>query len=455
MLDDATVQLRGLGSYTIDQAVVNGGTFNLTANTVASLQNGTALDKTVGHSLTINNLAGAASFIINTDLANNQADQIAITSGTAQHTLQVAYDPLYDTGSSLNGVAASFAHVAAGTTFTAVSTEYGAYRYTPTLEADAQGTNWSITGLTQTGSSETAYTASGVAAGNLVLWRWENNSLNSRMGELRNKDVNPGDWFRIYKGEHEMAGLEDRRATQQYTGFQYGHDKVVQMSGRTWRAGYAVGFTDANSTFSRGEGDSSSLSVGAYATWLGDKGHYLDLVVKQGRLSTSYDSYLNNSAQTKVSGSYHNWGTSASAEYGYRKALTGGWYVEPQAEVMLGRVSSANYTASDGTSVNHNAMNSVIGRLGLAAGRSLGNSSLYAKASIFRELSAKSRVTMSTDNMGAVTLKQDLKENWLEFAVGLTRQLQDNTNSYLEISRTTGEKVKAPWRVNLGVRWGF
>ena len=52
-------------------------------------------------------------------------------------------------------------------------------------------------------------------------------------------------------------------------------------------------------------------------------------------------------------------------------------------------------------------------------------------------------------------MRQDLKENWLEFALGLTGKLGQHTDGYLELTRTTGDKAKTPWQVNVGARWSF
>ncbi len=448
-------------SYTIDDLTVTGGQIILTNITLP--QN----TKTADRKLTIGKLTGAANFVIATDLAKGDADHITITSGSpAQHTLQVAYDPLYETGGVIDGVSVDFANVPdSGTGFTAITTDHGAYRYTPTLAASEDGTTWYVTGLGLSdpgpdpdpgpGASETGYTASDAATGSLMLWRQENNSLTRRMGELRSNPGQSGDWVRVYKGEQEIATVGNRSITQRYTAIQGGHDSTADFWGRTWRAGYTVGYLDADISLARGSGDASSLSVGGYAAWLGDKGHFLDLIVKQGRLKTSYDSYLNDPGNTKVSGSYRNWGTSFSAEYGYRQQLAGNWYLEPQAELTLGRIGSASYTASDGTAVHHRGLNSVTGRLGLAAGRTTDNGTFYAKASLVKEFNANARATMASGGHAPVILEQSLKENWLELAVGVTGALNDKTDGYLEVSRTTGDKVKTPWQVNLGARWNF
>lgn len=458
ILNQGTVQIfnPATGSYEISRLVVNGGgTVKLAAGTV-------------GNHLTLDDLQGAASFIINTDLANNTSDQIEIRSSTnaAGSTIQVAFDPGFASGSSISGTAV-FANVDSGdASFQALPTDWGAYRFTPTVSAstDPGGTTWSITGLNTSGGtpgsnpgvSETMLTASDVITNNLTLWRTENNSLMRRMGELRNDPGKAGEWVRFYRGETEADNPGSRHTKATYTAIQGGYDKKhSNYKGGTLYTGYTAGYLDASIGFNRGGGDASSLTVGAYGSWLGDKGHFLDVIAKQGRLKNSYHNYLLNPGNTKVTGSYHNWGTSLSVEYGFRQAQKDGWYLEPQAEISFGRVSAADYTASDSTRVHNSSLNSTVGRLGLAIGKTTPAGSFYAKASIAREFSARSKITMSTGGLTPVTLDQDLKESWLEFALGLTGAVGKNTNGYLEISKTTGDTVKTPWQVNAGLRLSF
>ena len=450
-LSGGTAALRNKGSYTIaNLTVTSGGT--------VKLANGT----TVGRNLAINNLSGSANFIINTDLAQGKADTITITAvtGSSVNTLQVAYDPAFVTGQNVTGTA-NFATVSGGSaSFTATATEYGAYSYTPTLSSatSAGTTTWTITALNQgdvSGASETVKTASDAIAGNLLTWRTENNNLTKRMGELRNASGEAGFWLRSYRGAEELAGSSGRSLKQQYTALQGGYDSKISRGDGALYTGYALGYLEGSSNYNRGTGDVSSLSLGAYGSWLGDKGHFFDIITKVSKLKNSYTNYLSNSVNTRVDSNYDNWGTSLSAEYGYRKQLKNNWYLEPQAELTYNRISSASYTASDGTNVHNDTVNALTGRLGLAVGRNVGSTHYYGKVSAVREFSANAVITASSGAASLVTYQQNLKENWLEFALGLTAKLDKRVDGYLEFTRTNGDKVKTPWQVNAGVRWNY
>ena len=449
-LTGGTAAFTGSGSYAIASLAATGGS-------LVQL----AYNNTVGRRLTINSLSGSASFAINTDLAAGTADTIIISGGTSQNTLQVIYDPAYLTGQSVTG-SATFATVSGGgATFKALATESGAYRYTPTITSATSGTTttWAISELAVGGgsgvsASETVHTAADVVAGNMVAWRTENNNLTKRLGELRQASGEAGVWLRTYRGAEEIANGGDRTTKGQYTAVQGGYDNKISRADGTVYAGCAVGYLEGSDTYSRGSGNTSSLSLGAYSSWLGNKGHFLDVIAKVGRLRNNYTSYLNDGANTKVSGDYANWGTSLSAEYGYRRQLANNWYLEPQAELTYSRVNGVAYTASDGTSLRNAAVNSFVGRLGLAIGRHAGSAHYYGKVSLAREFSAKASIAAAS-GLSPVDMRQDLRENWLEFALGLTAKLDKRLDGYLEITHTTGDKAKTPWQVNAGTRWNF
>jgi len=463
VVSGGTVALRSEGNAWLYDMQINGGTIQL------------ATTGTIGNNVTLSNPQGSANFVINTDLANNQSDHITIEGGSTTNTVKVNYDPGFGQGPSVSG-SALFATVADGTaTFTGAATDYGAYRYTPIISSsqfsnadisqdaftifaeDQNQVLWYITGLSGggTAASETMYTAHDAVANTLTLWRDENNHLIRRMGDLRTGSGQTGDWARVYSGEQELNSIDGRRTTQKYTALQGGHDtKHVSDSGTRF-TGYTLGYLNADATMERGTGDASSISIGAYSSWFGNKGHFLDLILKQGRLKNSFTSYLKNADNTRVDASYNNWGTSLSAEYGFRKVLSKQWYVEPQAEITLNRITGANFTTSDGTSVSQGGLNSVIGRLGVMVGKTVKQNSFYLQASLLREFNAHSDVTMSSGGLTPVTMSEDLKETYMEFALGITRAFNDRTSGYFEASKTTGDKVRTPWLLNAGIRRSF
>ena len=146
-----------------------------------------------------------------------------------------------------------------------------------------------------------------LAATAIVAWRQEDSTLSQRLGELRESDGGQGIWVRMSRGEFEYDG----EYKNQYNFFQMGYD----WAAGNWHYGAAVSHNDGQTTYTHGDGENRSTSLSLYGTWLGDKGHYADIVLKQGRLSNDFDIYTE---AGHTSGDYDAWGTSLSGEYGMK-----------------------------------------------------------------------------------------------------------------------------------------
>ena len=450
----ATLLLNGTGtSYTAD-------TLNATGDTVQFVSAGTY------KTLNIGMLNGYASFVLNSDLANGKSDQINITSAVNSNANTVKfYDVGYGTA-SISGTAA-FATAPSTVGFTALPTETGAYRYTPTITSAASGgtTIWTLTGLayaamsggtsTVLEASESIQGARDQAAAMAAVWRSEMNNVERRMGDLRGETGSAGAWGRVYHGRQTVQP-GGRMAHNDYTALQLGwdHDWTTRQGDR-FLTGIAMSYTNGSMGLARGGGDFSSTAAAVYGTWMGCHGHYADIIAKYGWLDNDYYSYLDDGIDTKVNGRYKAQGQSISLEYGWRDRFKDGSYIEPQAELTFGHIGGDNYQLSDGTSVHVDGLSSVIGRLGFALGNKSGHTSWYAKLSLAREFSAEAAACGSSYGLGSVGSRASLKETWLEWSVGLNGRLSDRTRYYLEYMQTTGSKLRTNYQFNAGLRWSW
>ena len=69
-----------------------------------------------------------------------------------------------------------------------------------------------------------------------------------------------------------------------------------------------------------------------------------------------------------MTGSYNNNAYAVTAEVGHKFNLSELAFIEPQAEVIYGRVVGDDFTASNGTRFSQKDYDSLIGRLGARAG---------------------------------------------------------------------------------------
>lgn len=283
-----------------------------------------------------------------------------------------------------------------------------------------------------------------LAATAIVAWRQEDSTLSQRLGELRESDGGQGIWVRMSRGEFEYDG----EYKNQYNFFQMGYD----WAAGSWHYGAAVSHNDGQTTYTHGDGENRSTSLSLYGTWLGDKGHYADIVLKQGRLSNDFDIYTE---AGHTSGDYDAWGTSLSGEYGMKVDLDGGWYVTPQAQLTLMRIGSEDYTTNNGIKVNQDSLESAVGRVGFEVGKRISDSgSIYAKASLLHDFAGSADTYLSLNGL-TNSYHQDIGDTWCEAGIGFNYKTRENSYVYADVVKTFGGDVETLWQWNAGMRWTF
>lgn len=301
-----------------------------------------------------------------------------------------------------------------------------------------------VANVKQNSSTTTIDNIKNIAATAIVAWRQEDSTLSQRLGELRESDGGQGIWVRMSRGEFEYDG----EYKNQYNFFQMGYD----WAAGSWHYGAAVSHNDGQTTYTHGDGENRSTSLSLYGTWLGDKGHYADIVLKQGRLSNDFDIYTE---AGHTSGDYDAWGTSLSGEYGMKVDLDGGWYVTPQAQLTLMRIGGEDYTTNNGIKVNQDSLESAVGRVGFEVGKRISDSgSIYAKASLLHDFAGSADTYLSLNGL-TNSYHQDIGDTWCEAGIGFNYKTSENSYVYADVVKTFGGDVETPWQWNAGMRWTF
>lgn len=301
-----------------------------------------------------------------------------------------------------------------------------------------------VANVKQNSSTTTIDNIKNIAATAIVAWRQEDSTLSQRLGELRESDGGQGIWVRMSRGEFEYDG----EYKNQYNFFQMGYD----WAAGSWHYGAAVSHNDGQTTYTHGDGENRSTSLSLYGTWLGDKGHYADIVLKQGRLSNDFDIYTE---AGHTSGDYDAWGTSLSGEYGMKVDLDGGWYVTPQAQLTLMRIGGEDYTTNNGIKVNQDSLESAVGRIGFEVGKRISDSgSIYAKASLLHDFAGSADTYLSHKGL-TNSYHQDIGDTWCEAGIGFNYKTSENSYVYADVVKTFGGDVETPWQWNAGMRWTF
>lgn len=301
-----------------------------------------------------------------------------------------------------------------------------------------------VANVKQKSSTTTIDNIKNIAATAIVAWRQEDSTLSQRLGELRESDGGQEIWVRMSRGEFEYDG----EYKNQYNFFQMGYD----WAAGSWHYGAAVSHNGGQTTYTHGDGENRSTSLSLYGTWLGDKGHYADIVLKQGRLSNDFDIYTE---AGHTSGDYDAWGTSLSGEYGMKVDLDGGWYVTPQAQLTLMRIGGEDYTTNNGIKVNQDSLESAVGRVGFEVGKRISDSgSIYAKASLLHDFAGSADTYLSLNGL-TNSYHQDIGDTWCEAGIGFNYKTSENSYVYADVVKTFGGDVETPWQWNAGMRWTF
>lgn len=280
-----------------------------------------------------------------------------------------------------------------------------------------------------------------------MAWRAENDEMHQRMGELRSSKGEAGIWARMKRGESKYG---DMNIKNQYSTYQLGYDEKVGDS--NWYIGGAISRTEGKSSFATGSGENQSTGFTVYGTYVADDGQYLDLSAKYARLDNEFDVFGRSGIES--TGDYRNNGYAFSAEYGKRIEAGNDFWIEPQVQLTYGHLSSANYTTSRDVRVTQDAMDSVVGRLGFAAGKDIGAGNVYVKASYLYDFDGDTNVKM-TDGINSAVYDQDLGGGWFEVGIGTNINLSETSHLYFDVEKTYGGDIETPWQWNAGVRFDF
>lgn len=488
-LNNANINFQGYKTI-FDSEYYDPYYYDATTNTYGKVIAGDDTFHTYTSSTGMLNLQGENTFTIHTDLVNNKSDMLSFATlsneSTGTNYISVGADAsiLKDTKGRIEGKTvvikvadAANDITATGHTFTfdnpsGVSTDvnfYGKtftaegmlrkYIITPTVETEDAGSskNVIITALDYdtTSPSEGMMTANDSQLAMRNAWMVDNDTLMHRMGDLRLPQAEDNTiWAKFNRGMLHSNSSYGRSFGQAYNQLYFGYDKLHAWGPDRVYTGLAVGHLSSNVNYENGSGSVKSTMITLYGTWMGTKGHYLDVVAKGGRISSEYS--VTDSNNNLVSASYGAPAYSLSAEYGYRKELSNKYFIEPQVQLTLGHISGVNYQQSNGTNIYQSNVNSAVGRIGVIGGRNLGDKgNAYVKASVLHSFGGSGTVIGSYGNDSLAVDTVSGHSTWVELGAGANVRITENSNIYFDVSRTFGGNVTQKWQFNIGSRLKF
>lgn len=414
----SNVKTANMQNVTLDKATIDLAGDHQTVNVTDTLSgNGTIATNSLNNKLTA---ADAADADITVKGSGDIADQIAGDSQVAQKLADVAAN---QDGRSIAKSVKTDAGVIAG--------EYSA-------QVDENGKVFNEV----KSQNQTNLSISKLGALSLMTWRQENNDMNKRLGEIRDSQGEQGIWARMSRGE---AKYGSQGVKNQYNYYQLGYDHKIADD---WILGGAFTYTDGENNLVGGSGTNKNTGFAVYGSNLRDDGSFIDLIAKYAHMKNDFDTIGGVGI-----GEYSTNGYALSAEYGKRFQQDGFW-IEPQAELTYGKVSSADFTTSEGAKVHQDSLDSLVGRLGFSLGKDVKAGNVYVRASYLYDFKGDVAMRMS-NGVASATYDQDLGGSWWEFGVGTNLNFGKDMHFYFDVERTEGGKVDTPWQWNAGVRLSF
>ena len=438
-------------------------------NSVASLMvnNGATVDMTFDDTaatkLAITDYSGTGgNFIMDTDLAAETGDKVNITSSAAGTTYVQVKDASLVNGHTVTGAKNLLLITDASQNVNFVGKNLnagGLWDVTPTLENGenvtltdgSQGTKdqWYLTKMAKQVNNDTKVLLES-GDGNYALWRNTGDTLRKRLGDLHNyrdtKVESDGIWSRYIGGKFGSGNFDGS-----FNMYQLGYDKAANAKSIY---GFAVETGSGHTSYSYGSGKDKLFAGSIYGTWHGDNSSYTDVVARFGQFDTDIRSYGDYPDKAKAKSHAY----SLSVEYGKTIELNKaqGTFIEPQAQLIVGRLGSSSYTTDRGNNIYMGGVNSCIGRLGVVAGKKdASGNDVYLKVNMLHEFGGNRDVRMLAGNGETLSESQDYGDTWFELGLGCNIKLGNSSHLYGDIERSFGADIQKKWQVNAGVRFEF
>ena len=302
-----------------------------------------------------------------------------------------------------------------------------------------------------TRESELVSGAKSALAASMMQMKADTNDLQRRLGDVRLNSDKHGVWGKYIGGKSKIT--DDAYVNQTYNMAQVGYDTLRG----DWTVGGALLYGTSNNDYALGSGSGKTAGLAVYGAKQFKDGRYLDIIGKVNRLKNDFT--VRNTLGTTLSGDYRNTGASLSVEYGKRIKKDNGFYIDPNAELTFSRLSGESFDARTNTGstvhIDSDAVNSVIGRIGVGIGKESKNSNVFLKAALAHEFSGKMNATYSMTGEPTTGSEVNLKDTWLDLELGGSWSVRPNTYVYGTFTKNFGATVDNSYRIDAGIRHNF
>lgn len=456
---------------TMTLALSSGATWNLTDSSTVSTLNAeggaiSLMDGTLGETLTAGSFAGdGATLYLDADGTTNTGNDHLYVTGSHTGTTDLHLSSTSNTWEGALGTVLASVGNEEGAFVSDGETEAALYYYNLELAStsdnvtDGYSTDWYLKGFTKAPTNDEGHHTTvvrnlgGITGGNYLLWRSDMDTLFRRMGEADGSltdNTDNGIWARGKgkKFSRESDFLVDSKYNEYEVGYDWLHKKTDT---KEHVIGVGFAYLDGDATYVSGKGDLKGYTLGLYDTQVWKNGQYLDLSLKGSR----YENEFGYTGLGRfIDGQSNSTGFSFGAEYGYKKKDGKGWFVEPQAQVVLGHFRNDAFTDSNGVHVEGESLNTALGRIGARAGYESPRFAVYAKANWYHDFGGNHVTVMSVDT-DRLRVHEDYGDTWFSYGLGGAYKINDGLQAYFDLERGDGSSYDENWSWDVGLRWSF
>ena len=335
-------------------------------------------------------------------------------------------------------------------------------------------TTYFINNLTTRGATQATQEATASAfATNYDLYLANFNSLNKRMGELRENDHSQGVWARVFSGAQSN---DFSKSKSTYTTVQGGYDYALGMEGANNYIGLAVAYAMSSSKSNLNALDitgttknienikSNAVEVAAYNSYVQDEGWYNDSIAKFSYIFSDF-----NITGQESTYSTNNMAFTLSDEFGYRFKLGSEkeWMIDPQLEVAFGYFNQSDFIQTLGLSSLEGVAEGIFttrARLGSSFGYDFKKftqgkgikASIYVGAFYEYDYVTGGDIRLTTNLGGETTSSSAISSDGrVVMNVGTNVEIYDNTRIYFDFESSFAGKIRTDYQVNIGARYSF
>jgi len=289
------------------------------------------------------------------------------------------------------------------------------------------------------------------------------NSLNRRLGDIRRtpEDSYSGVWARGFGKNYDVTN--QIKTTVDIFGVEGGYDfRVKKDSEDRYYIGLMIGYqsvgsikTQQTNGGSDGHGDGTAPSFGAYGSWIGKNGYFVDLALRYFMIDLNMTSYSRQDDEIgyKPKANYIGFSGEFGKEFEF-DVSDNKLRVEPKVELIFGTTGSQSMETTSGEKLEYGGTTVLNGKLKVGGSYQfeLENEMLIEP---IIELGYGTEMAGKTDiTYGKGKYTSDFSGGYFEVSGGVNAYLTKGFSAYSLVTMESGDS-QSNFGWNIGVRYGF